>query len=207
MHAGHLLDTHLHQMKRPELIESLPVKQITVLLAEDNANFRKSLKLLIEADGDITVVGEAKNGCEAVRLAMKLRPDVIVMDIAMPLLNGLQATQQILLASPATRVLILSAHPDPEYIQHAMLFGASGYLIKQSSTQVLAQAVREAKKGNTYFSLSIAKALRDQCEKVFGKSEVLRRKTAYRAFAASDSPHHEAFLEEHGRFKARKRGG
>jgi DNA-binding NarL/FixJ family response regulator len=192
-------------MKRQEPIESSSTKQITVLLAEDNATFRKSLKLLIEADGDIAVVGEAKNGCEAVRLAMSLRPDVIIMDIAMPYLNGLQATQQILLASPATRVLILSAHPDPEYIQHAMLFGASGYLIKQSSTQFLAQAVREAKSGNTYFSLSISKKLRDQCRKVFGKSELLKRKTAHRALSAADSPHHAAFIEEHGRFKARKR--
>src|SRR5271170_2599432 len=106
-------------MKRQDLIEPLLVKQITVLLAEDQANFRKSLKLLIESDGDIIVVGEAKNGREAVRLTLSLHPDVVVMDIAMPLLNGLQATQQILLASPTTRVLILSAHPDEEYIQQA----------------------------------------------------------------------------------------
>lgn len=192
-------------MKKQELIPALPTKPITVLLAENHATFRKSLKLLIETDGDIAVTGEAKNGCEAVRLAMSLRPDVIVMDIAMPLLNGLQATQQILLASPATRVIILSAHPDPEYIQHAMLFGASGYLIKQSSTQFLPQAVREAHEGKTYFSMSISKKLRDQCRKVFGKSELLKRKTAHRALSAADSPHHAAFIEEHGRFKARKR--
>jgi len=138
----------------------LPIDQIKVLLAEDHAAFRKSLKLLVELEGDIKVVGEAKNGCEAVQLNRSLRPEVIVMDIAMPLLNGLQATRQIMQASPNTRVLILSAHPDPEYIERAMLFGASGYLIKQSSTQFLAKGIREVLRGNTYFSTSIIRQRR-----------------------------------------------
>src|SRR5476649_1940591 len=142
-------------MKRQELTDSLPIKQITVLLAEDNKNFRKSLKFLIESDGDIEVVGEAKNGSEAVRLTRSLHPEVIVMDIAMPLLNGLQATLQIMEISPATRVLIISAHPDPEYIKQAVLLGASGYLIKQSSSQVLAHAIREVIKGNSFFCAPI----------------------------------------------------
>jgi len=163
-------------MKRQKLTDSLPLKQITVLLAEDHASFRKSSKLLVESDGDILVVGEAKNGREAIHLAMNLQPNVIVMDIAMPLLNGLEATRQIMETSPTTRVLILSAHPDPEYIQQAVIFGASGYLIKQSSTQVLAQAVREVLKGNSYFSMSIAKHLRDQCRKLFNKTELRKRK-------------------------------
>ena len=165
-------------MKRPELIESLPVKQITVLLAEDHASFRKTLKLMIESGGDIEVVGEAKNGLEAVRLSARLHPEVIVMDIAMPLLNGLEATQQIMAISPATRVLILSAHPDPEYIKQAVMLGASGYLIKQSSTQVLAHAIREVLKGNSFFCAPISKPLRDQCQVLFGKGELLKKKTA-----------------------------
>jgi DNA-binding NarL/FixJ family response regulator len=165
-------------MKRQELTASLPKKQITVLLAENHASFRKSLKLLIESDGDIGVVGEAKNGHEAVRLTMNLHPDVVVMDIAMPLLNGLQATCQIMEISPATRVLILSAHPDPEYIEQAVILGASGYLIKQSSTQVLAQAVREVLKGNSFFCAPISKPLRDQCRKLFGKGELLKKRRA-----------------------------
>ena len=171
-------------MKRQEATDSLPVKPITVLLAEDHANFRKSLKLLIESDGDIEVVGEAKNGREAIRLAMSLHPQVIVMDIAMPLLNGLEATRQILKTSPAIRVLILSAHPDPEYIQQAMMCGASGYLIKQSSTQVLAQAVREVLKGNSFFCAPIAKPLRDHCRKLFAKGELLKEKVASLALCA-----------------------
>ena len=172
-------------MKRPELLESLPVKQITVLLAEDNADFRKSLKLLLESDGDIEVLGEAKNGLDAVRLSGRFHPDVIVMDIAMPLLNGLQATQQIMANFPATRVLILSAHPEPEYIKQAVMSGASGYLIKQSSMHVLAQAVREVFKGNSFFCAPIARLLRDQCKKLFGKGELLKKKAARRTILDS----------------------
>ena len=165
-------------MKLQELTDTLLLKHISVLLAENNANFRKSLKLLIESDGDIEVVGEAKNGRDAVQLAMSLHPEVIVMDIAMPLLNGLEATRQIMEISPATRVLILSAHPDPEYIKQAVLLGASGYLIKQSSTQVLAHAIREVLKGNSFFCAPISKPLRDQCQVLFGKGELLKKKTA-----------------------------
>jgi len=158
-------------MKKLARLE-LAVDQITVLLAEDHAAYRKSLKLLVESDGDIDVVGEAKNGLEAVRLNKSLQPDVIVMDIAMPLLNGLQATRQIMETSPATKVLILSSHSDSEYIEQAMVFGASGYLLKQSSAEVLAQAIREVLMGNAYFSAAISKQLRDRCQKLFGLGSV-----------------------------------
>jgi DNA-binding NarL/FixJ family response regulator len=173
-------------MKKQTIIDSLAVKQITVLLAEDNTIFRKSLKLLIELDGDIKVVGEAKNGREAVRMAIQLRPEVIVMDIAMPLLNGLEATRQIMETSSASRILILSAHPDPEYVKQAVILGASGYLIKQSSTQVLADAIREVLKGNSFFCAPIAKALRDQCRSLFGKGELLKKRAA--RLALPDEP-------------------
>jgi len=172
-------------MKKRKLIDSPPIQQIRVLLAENHANVRKFLKLSVESDGDIEVVGEAKNGREAIRLAMSLHPEVVVMDIAMPLLNGLEATRQIMEISPATRVLILSAHPDPEYIKQAVILGASGYLIKQSSTQVLAHAVREVIKGNSFFCAPIAKPLRDECRKLFGKGELLKKRAARLAFPDS----------------------
>jgi DNA-binding NarL/FixJ family response regulator len=167
-------------MKRQELTDSLSVKQITVLLADDHVAVRKQLKLLVEADGDITVVAEAKNGRVAVDLTKSLQPEVVVMDVAMPLLNGLEATRQIMEISPATRVLILSAHPDPEYITQAVIFGASGYLVKHTSTQILAQAVRKVCKGNTFFDPSISKSLRDECQEMFDKAELLKKKTARR---------------------------
>jgi DNA-binding NarL/FixJ family response regulator len=172
-------------MKRQEFVEPTQAKHITVLLAEDHASFRKSLKILIESEGNIEIVGEAKNGREAVHLTTSLRPEVVVMDIAMPLLNGLQAAQQIIANSPATRVLILSAHPDPEYIKQAVVCGASGYLIKQSSTHVLAHAVREVFKGNSFFCAPISKPLRDECQKLFGKGEMLKQRAARLVFPAS----------------------
>jgi DNA-binding NarL/FixJ family response regulator len=153
-------------MKKLGRIE-LRLDRITVLLAEDHAAYRKSLKLLAELEGDIAVVGEAKNGCEAVRLNKSLHPDVIVMDIAMPLLNGLQATRQILATCPDTKVLILSSHSDPEYIEQATASGASGYLLKQSSADVLVQAIRVVLMGKAYFSSAISKQLRDRCQKIF----------------------------------------
>jgi DNA-binding NarL/FixJ family response regulator len=189
MRFGHWEDVHLIRMKQSTRIESIPLKQITVVLAEDHTSFRKSLKLLIESDGDIKVVGEAKNGREALRLTWELQPDVVVMDIAMPLLNGLQTTRQIMETSPATKVLILSAHPDPEYVEQAMIFGASGYLIKQSSTQFLAQAICEVKRGNTYFSTSISPKLRKQCHRLFRKGELLKKKAARLALSDGSSPH------------------
>ena len=170
-------------MKKQELIDSTPTKQITVLLAEDHANVRKFLKLSVELDGDIEVVGEAKNGVEAVHLTKRLHPEVVVMDISMPLLNGIQATRQITETASAAKVLILSAYPDPEYIKQAVISGASGYLIKQSSTQAVAQAVREVLKGNTYFSASISKHLRNQCLKLFCKDQLLKKQTARPAFS------------------------
>src|ERR1700679_2279404 len=115
------------------------MKQITVLLAEDHTIVRQGLRLLVEADGDIEIVGEAKTGREAVQMTRDLRPEIVVMDIAMPLLNGLEATRQILKAFPTTKVLILSAHSDPEYVEQVVKAGARGYLIKQSSGEVVSK--------------------------------------------------------------------
>ena len=136
--------------------------QITVLLAEDHMIVREGLRSILEAEGDIEVVGQAQDGRQAVELAKALLPAVIVMDIAMPRLNGLEATRQILKIAPATRILILSAHSDDAYVEQVMSLGAAGYLIKQTSLLILAKAIREASKGNTFFSPSIAKQLRDK---------------------------------------------
>jgi DNA-binding NarL/FixJ family response regulator len=135
--------------------------QITVLLAEDHVVVREGLRILIEADADIKVVGEAKTGREAVSMTKQYRPHVVVMDIAMPLLNGIQATQQIMSDCPKTKILILSAHADPEYVDQVMALGVVGYLTKQTSAEMVARAVREVHAGGTFFSPSVAKHLRD----------------------------------------------
>src|ERR1700677_1422740 len=138
------------------------MKPITVLLVEDHTIVREGLRLLIESFGDIEVIGEAITGREAVRKTSKLRPEVVIMDIAMPLLNGLQATRQILKAFPAAKVLILSAHSDPMYVEEVVKVGALGYLVKQSSGKALAQAIRQLQKGKMFFTPAIAKRLKEE---------------------------------------------
>jgi DNA-binding NarL/FixJ family response regulator len=135
------------------------MKRITVLLADDNRGVRKEFRKILELEDDLKVVGEAKDGHEAVALAKKLRPALVLMDVTMPLLNGLQATCQILKAVPASKVLILSAHSDEAYIVAAVNSGAMGYLIKQTSAGTVCNAIREVHKGNTFFSASIPKHL------------------------------------------------
>ena len=133
------------------------MKAITVLLAEDHMVVRQGLRKLLEAETDVEVVGEAETGRQAVDMTIKLRPAVVVMDIAMPQLNGLEATRQILKRLSTTKVLILSAHSDDAYVEKALEFGAKGFLLKQTSAHVLSQAIREVQKGNVYFTPSIAK--------------------------------------------------
>ncbi|MEO5365856.1 MAG: response regulator transcription factor [Magnetococcus sp. WYHC-3] len=134
-----------------------PIKRITVLLAEDHGIVREGLRGLLEAHDDIEVVGESATGRQAVEMTRKLNPAVIVMDIAMPRLNGLEAARQIRQTVPAVKVLILSAHNDDTYVEKAMEMGVAGYLIKQTSADFLAKAIREVEKGNTYFSSAIVK--------------------------------------------------
>jgi len=141
------------------------MKRIAVLLVEDHTVVREGLRVLIEAFGDIEIVGEAKTGREAVKMVNDLRPEIVVMDIAMPSLNGLQATRQILKAHPGAKVLILSAHGDPEYVEAVVKVGARGYLLKQSSSKVVASAIRELQKGRMFFTPSIAKRLKAEYQK------------------------------------------
>jgi DNA-binding NarL/FixJ family response regulator len=133
------------------------MKRITVLLAEDHRVVREGFRSLLDQELDIEVVGEAETGREAVQLIRKLRPAVVVMDIAMPLLNGLEATRQIRKDFPDTKILILSAHSDDAYIEQAAVLGAHGFLLKQTSSQDLATGIREVQKGNTFFSPAVSR--------------------------------------------------
>src|ERR1039457_93380 len=128
------------------------MKKITVLLAEDHMVVREGFRKMLELEDDLEVVGEAKDGRQAVALVKKLRPAVVLMDITMPLLNGLEANRQIRKDFPDTKVLILSAHSHAAYIKQATELGAAGFLLKQTSSDVLVTAIREVQKGNTFFS-------------------------------------------------------
>jgi DNA-binding NarL/FixJ family response regulator len=153
------------------------MKRITVLLAEDHMIVREGFRRLLDAEDDLEVIGEAETGRQAVALARKLRPAVVVMDIAMPLLNGLEATRQILKVIPDTKVLILSAHSDDAYVEQAIAFGAVGFLLKQTSSRDLSRAIREVQKGNTFFSPSIAKRLDKRNQKSPDRGGRLKKNT------------------------------
>jgi DNA-binding NarL/FixJ family response regulator len=149
------------------------MKRITVLLADDHTVVRQGLKALLQAEEDIEVVGEAETGREAVQLTRKVLPDVVVMDVAMPQLNGLEATRQITRELPSAKVLILSSYSDDEYVRQLTEAGATGYLIKQTAANDLLRAIREAQRGNAFFSPSISKRLMDHYREAFmeGKSD------------------------------------
>jgi len=145
---------------QPAMMSLLPVDEpamlkktdpITILLTDDQMIIRSGLRGLLEKEDDMLVVGEAENGQEAVNLAQKLKPDVVIMDLAMPVLSGLEATRQILELLPATKILVFSSYADYAYIEEVMRLGASGSLAKHAASRELPKAIREVHKGNPYF--------------------------------------------------------
>lgn len=132
-----------------------------ILLADDHAVVRDGLRALLEASPDLTVVGSAANGREAVDAVARLQPEVVVMDIAMPELNGIDATREILRRRPATKVVILSMHATSEHIFRVLEAGALGYLLKDAAGQEVAQAVRTVRDGRRYLSQSVSALMAD----------------------------------------------
>lgn len=135
------------------------MKRISVIIAEDHTVVREGLRSLLSASEDIEVVGEAATGHEAIKLTRQLRPAVLLMDIAMPGLNGLEATRQIRKEFPKTRIIVLSAHGDDAYVAQMVSLGVAGYMLKQTSAHLLAEAIRDVAGGKSYFSPTIERRL------------------------------------------------
>src|SRR5260221_12683892 len=132
---------------------------IQVFLADDHVVVLDGLRLLLEKQSDMKVIGTASNGREAVHQITQLIPDVVVMDIAMPELNGVEATRQILSSAPSTHIVILSMHSTPEHIFQALRAGALGYVLKQSAGTELVEAIRAVKAGRPYLSDKLTESL------------------------------------------------
>lgn len=132
---------------------------IRILLADDHGVVRKGLRFLLERESGMEVVGEAADGRDAVRLAETVSPDVVIVDIAMPLLNGIEATAQILKRNSRIKVIVLSMHSDEDYLLSALNAGAKGYLLKDSAEEDLVRAIHSVLRGTRFFSPAIGKTM------------------------------------------------
>jgi DNA-binding NarL/FixJ family response regulator len=135
-----------------EPLEREKSKEITIVLADDHRVVRQGLRAVLEAEPNLRVIGEAGNGLDVIRLVERLHPDVVVLDLMMPGLNGLEVTRQIRKRSPKTHVVILSMHKDESYVIEALKNGAAGYVLKDSSAEELVKAVHEAAADRHYLS-------------------------------------------------------
>jgi DNA-binding NarL/FixJ family response regulator len=132
---------------------------IAVFIADDHAMMREGLRLIIEPERDISVIGQAADGHQAVRLIQQLAPDVVIMDIAMPQLNGIEATEQIVNSKTSTRIIILSMHSSKEHIFRALEAGAKGYLLKESAGKEMVKAIRTVYTGRRFLSDQISQTV------------------------------------------------
>ncbi|MBV8730356.1 MAG: response regulator transcription factor [Acidobacteriia bacterium] len=137
------------------------MSRIRILLADDHAVVRQGFKMILEAQPDMEIVGEAGNGREAIDLTEKLKPDVVVMDVAMPELNGIEATRRVAETVPHARVIALSMHKDSVYVREVLRAGARGYLLKDSIAGDLVFAVRAVARGEGYLSPAVSNAVLD----------------------------------------------
>ena len=147
-----------------------PARKITVLIVDDHTIVREGLKHLIKTSPDIEVVGEAENGQTALREAKRLLPNVIVLDLAMPLLNGVDTARKLCKEVPNAKILVLSTYHDDHEVHVALEAGASGYLMKETASSDLLNAIRETHKGNAYFSPQISRRLLRQTQNAFRRN-------------------------------------
>jgi two-component system response regulator NreC len=137
---------------------------VTILLADDHTIVRQGLKLILAAHADLQVIGEAANGNQAVELAAKLRPDIVLLDVQMPELNGIEATQKMVAANPRIRILVLSMHKEAVYVREILRAGARGYILKDAIDTELLSAIRSVANGDGYISPAVSGALNDKAK-------------------------------------------
>jgi DNA-binding NarL/FixJ family response regulator len=131
------------------------VSTLRILLADDHKVMREGLRMVLGREPNMEVVGEANNGAEAIRLAQQLQPDIVIMDVSMPELNGLKATEALSASTPETKVLILTRHGDASYVQRLLQAGANGYVLKQSAAEELVRAIRRIVAGQKYLDPAV----------------------------------------------------
>lgn len=150
----------------------MEMAEIRILLADDHHVMRDGLRLLLERQPGMEVIGEAGDGRDTVKLAMEQNPDVVVMDIAMPNMNGIEATRRIVSKNPRTAVVILSMHHDESYVIRSLKAGALGYLLKDSVKADLIDAIRAVSEGRSFFSPKVSKILQEDFMRLFESKEV-----------------------------------
>jgi two-component system response regulator NreC len=138
-------------------MEGLKMSKIRVLLADDHAILRSGIRALLEDEPDLEVVGEAEDGHEVIRMAAELEPDIVLIDIAMPRLNGLEATRRIMQSNPQAKILILSMHENEEYVRQVFASGAMGYILKDAAVRELLGAIRAIYRGEVVLSPAITR--------------------------------------------------
>jgi DNA-binding NarL/FixJ family response regulator len=131
------------------------MRRVTILIADDHGILREGLRKMLELDDNLEIVGEAENGIQAIALAKQLRPNIVLMDIEMPLLDGLEATREVVKALPSTKVLILSGHSDVEFVERAAEYNAAGFLLKHAPIDEVHRAIWQVHKGKKVFRTSI----------------------------------------------------
>ncbi len=172
--------------------------RISVLIADDHTILRRGLVSLLSLNQEIEVIGEAEDGSSAVELALRLRPDVVLMDLSMPVLNGLEATARLKKEAPAMKVLILSAHDNDEYVSQVVRSGANGYVLKNTSPEELYAAIRTVNAGHQFFSPSLsgrfggADAADEERDPLRGKALTSREREILQLVAEGETHQHIA---------------
>lgn len=144
------------------------MKKIEILIADDHTIFRQGLKMLLEQENDIEVVGEAGNGAETIEIAKKLKPDIVLLDIAMPEMDGMEVARKLKKILPKLKVIVLTTYADDQFLFEFLKLGVSGFVLKDSASQELIYSIRKSKEGMAFIDPSVSKKVMDKFTQVTG---------------------------------------